>query len=74
VRYAGFAKLPEAGVLRRCFEAEQPEYFQHGIHLIIAQSSDGSLVVGDSHHYETGPPSRSPTRPSTGCSSMNIGP
>jgi D-hydroxyproline dehydrogenase subunit beta len=30
---------------------EQPEYFQHGIHLLIAQGADGSLVVGDSHHY-----------------------
>ena len=24
---------------------------QHGIHLIVVQSADGSLVVGDSHHY-----------------------
>jgi hypothetical protein len=23
----------------------------HGIHLIVVQSQDGSLVVGDSHHY-----------------------
>jgi hypothetical protein len=33
-------------------ESEQPEYLRHGIHLIIAQSSDRSLVVGDSHHYD----------------------
>ena len=50
VRYGGFASLPEAGALSRRLEAEQPEYLRHGIHLIIAQSSDGSLVVGDSHH------------------------
>ena len=52
VRYGGFANLPEAGVLRRRVQSEQPEFFGHGIHLILAQLSDGSLVVGDSHHEE----------------------
>ncbi|WP_114638958.1 hypothetical protein [Polynucleobacter necessarius] len=28
-----------------------PEYVKEGIHLIVVQSADGSLVVGDSHHY-----------------------
>jgi D-hydroxyproline dehydrogenase subunit beta len=51
LRYGGFANLPEAGALRWRLESEQSEYLRHGIHLIIAQSSDGSLVVGDSHHY-----------------------
>jgi FAD dependent oxidoreductase TIGR03364 len=55
LRYGGFASLPEAGALRRRLESEQPEYFRHGIHLIIAQASDGSLVVGDSHHYDPVP-------------------
>jgi D-hydroxyproline dehydrogenase subunit beta len=50
VRYAGFAGLAEAGALRRRLESEQREHLNHGIHLIIAQSPDGSLVVGDSHH------------------------
>jgi hypothetical protein len=27
----------------------------HGIHLIVAPSIDGSLVVGDSHHYSDTP-------------------
>jgi D-hydroxyproline dehydrogenase subunit beta len=57
VRYGGFASLPEAGALRRRLESEQGEHVRHGIHLIVAQASDGSLVVGDSHHYDpvTGP-------------------
>jgi FAD dependent oxidoreductase TIGR03364 len=55
VRYGGFASLPEAGALRMRLEAEQGEHLAHGIHLIIAQGSDGSLVVGDSHHYGAGP-------------------
>ena len=52
VRYGGFASLPEAGALRQRLESEQHEYLRHGVHLIIAQGSDGSLVVGDSHHYD----------------------
>jgi FAD dependent oxidoreductase TIGR03364 len=55
VRYGGFATLPEAAVLLRRLQEEQPEYFQHGIHLLIAQGVDGSLVVGDSHHYGPAP-------------------
>lgn len=54
-RYGGFATLPEAVALRERLESEQSEYLGHGIHLIIAQSADGSLVVGDSHHYAAGP-------------------
>jgi D-hydroxyproline dehydrogenase subunit beta len=55
VRYAGYAALPEAAPLRARLEAEQGEYLKHGIHLIVVQSADGSLVVGDSHHYAKTP-------------------
>jgi FAD dependent oxidoreductase TIGR03364 len=51
VRYAGYSALPESTALRARLEAEQREHLQHGIHLIAVQSADGSLVVGDSHHY-----------------------
>jgi len=51
VRYAGFSALPEAAALRERLAAEQGRHLQHGIHLIAVQSSDGTLVVGDSHHY-----------------------
>ena len=53
LRYGGFAHLPEAATLRALLEHQQGEFLSHGIHLIIAQSADGSLVVGDSHHYDT---------------------
>jgi D-hydroxyproline dehydrogenase subunit beta len=52
LRYGGFAGLPESQGLRRRLEAEQGEYLRHGVHLIVAQGPDGSLVVGDSHHYD----------------------
>jgi hypothetical protein len=31
--------------------AEQRAALDNGVHLIAVQSADGSLVVGDSHHY-----------------------
>lgn len=51
VRYLGYAELPEAELLRQRLAAEQPEALRHGVHLIVVQSADGSLVIGDSHHY-----------------------
>ena len=54
-RYAGYAALPEAEALRVRLRAEQPDHLEHGVHLIVVQSADGSLVVGDSHHYATTP-------------------
>ncbi len=54
-RYAGYAALPEAQALRARLHAEQPGQLEHGVHLIVVQSADGSLVVGDSHHYAPTP-------------------
>lgn len=51
VRYLGYAALPEAAALKRRLEAEQGAALAHGVHLIAVRSTDGSLVVGDSHHY-----------------------
>jgi len=49
VRYEGYAGLPETAALRALLEAQQPQHLRHGVHLIVVQSADGSLVVGDSH-------------------------
>ncbi|MBB3773148.1 FAD dependent oxidoreductase TIGR03364 [Angulomicrobium tetraedrale] len=54
-RYLGYAELPQAEPLRRRLETEQAEHLAHGVHLIVVQSADGSLVVGDSHHYGATP-------------------
>jgi FAD dependent oxidoreductase TIGR03364 len=57
VRYRGFTELPGAARLEDRLREEVPRTLQHGIHLIVVQSADGSLVVGDSHQYgETVPP------------------
>src|SRR5256885_7302469 len=55
VRYEGYSALPEAAALRAELEREEGESLAHGIHLIAVQSADGSLVVGDSHHYGAAP-------------------
>lgn len=51
VRYHGYSKLSSAAKLLEQVQAEDPQSLEHGIHLIAVQSKDGSLVVGDSHHY-----------------------
>lgn len=51
VRYEGFAAQPSAARLRSELEKECAPHLAAGVHLIVAQSRDGSLVVGDSHHY-----------------------
>lgn len=50
VRYAGYTGLPEHRLLLERLSRECPEALSAGVHLIAVQSSDGSLVVGDSHH------------------------
>ena len=52
VRYRGYGALPEARAREAKLRAEQPRHFNNGVHLIVTQSADGSLVVGDSHHYD----------------------
>ncbi len=55
IRYLGYADLPEAAALKALLAAEQPDHLANGIHLIVAQGADGSLIVGDSHHYADTP-------------------
>lgn len=55
VRYGGYAALPEAAALLARLRHEEAESLQAGIHLIVVQSADGTLVVGDSHHRFASP-------------------
>jgi D-hydroxyproline dehydrogenase subunit beta len=54
VRYLGY-QGPRLPALRARLEAEQPAHLADGIHLIAVQHADGSMVVGDSHHYDASP-------------------
>lgn len=62
VRYAGYRAMPGAPALLERLQREQPLHLQEGIHLIIVQSADGTLVVGDSHHYGQALPPFAPAR------------
>ncbi len=61
VRYLGYAERPAAAALKTRLAAEQGEHLAHGVHLIAVRSADGSLVVGDSHHYAATPDPFAPT-------------
>jgi D-hydroxyproline dehydrogenase subunit beta len=55
IRYLGYSELPAAEALRVRLQAEQGAHIDAGVHLIAVRSADGTLVVGDSHHYSTTP-------------------
>ena len=55
VRYHGFSELAAAAPLKTRLAQERPEHLSHGVHLIVVQSADGSLIVGDSHDYAESP-------------------
>jgi len=55
VRYLGYAELAPAAALKARLGLEQPHHLQHGVHLIVVQNADGSLIVGDSHEYAATP-------------------
>jgi FAD dependent oxidoreductase TIGR03364 len=54
-RYRGYSDLAAAAPLKARLALEQPRQLEHGVHLIVVQCADGSLIVGDSHHYATTP-------------------
>jgi D-hydroxyproline dehydrogenase subunit beta len=55
VRYHGFSDLAGAALLKARLAEERREQVSRGVHLIVVQSADGSLVVGDSHDYADSP-------------------
>ena len=59
IRYGDFAEQPSANALKTQLSDEHPLLLQNGIHLIVAQGLDGTLVVGDSHHYSNNPDEKS---------------
>lgn len=54
-RYHGFSQLAGAAPLKARLAEERREQVSRGVHLIVVQSADGSLVVGDSHEYGESP-------------------
>lgn len=54
-RYRGYHGCPSLPALRAELARDQQLHLDNGVHLIVVQSADGSLVVGDSHHYDPTP-------------------
>jgi len=52
LRYSALAAMPSVAAVRAKIEQQQPEILHHGVNLMLTQRPDGSLVLGDTHHYE----------------------
>lgn len=52
LRYGGLASMPSADLVRAAFLEQQPELLEVGLNLMLTQRPDGSVVLGDTHHYE----------------------
>ena len=55
IRYLGYAERPAAQALKAKLLTEQRAHIEAGVHLIAVRSANGSLVLGDSHHYALTP-------------------
>ncbi|MFK7959680.1 MAG: TIGR03364 family FAD-dependent oxidoreductase [Phycisphaerales bacterium] len=53
--YPSFAGCPTLPALRERISREMPAYDRYGIHLLVSQRADGSIVIGDSHEYAERP-------------------
>jgi FAD dependent oxidoreductase TIGR03364 len=51
----GYADCPGLPALRGSVAAEQPAWLADGIHLVAAQSADGTIIVGRSQHCSASP-------------------
>ena len=51
-RYSAFAACPSLPALKAYQQDRFAAYLRHGIHVIACQEADGSITIGDSHHYD----------------------
>jgi FAD dependent oxidoreductase TIGR03364 len=49
--YAAFSKCKSLPVLDKRYDELEMGFKEHGVHVLLAQHADGSLIIGDSHHY-----------------------
>ena len=51
MRYPGYENLPSKKKLDKVIKKTSRAELDNGIHVIVVQGKDGSLTIGDSHHY-----------------------
>jgi FAD dependent oxidoreductase TIGR03364 len=51
LRYPAFTDMPAAEALRSEVKAKQPELLDIGANVMFTQRPDGTIILGDSHHY-----------------------
>ncbi|WP_244930475.1 TIGR03364 family FAD-dependent oxidoreductase [Nocardioides sp. W7] len=51
LRYGALAAQPSAHLVRREIESRAPELLEVVMNLMLTQRPDGSIVLGDTHHY-----------------------
>ena len=51
MRYPGYENLPSKKKLDKVIKKTSKAELDNGIHVIAVQGNDGSLTIGDSHHY-----------------------
>ncbi|MEO3939737.1 TIGR03364 family FAD-dependent oxidoreductase [Paenarthrobacter nicotinovorans] len=51
LRYPAFTDMPAAAALREEVSENQPELLEIGANVMFTQRPDGTIILGDSHHY-----------------------
>lgn len=49
--YSSFGLCPSLPRLKARIAAETPEYDEWGIHVLVSQTADGAITLGDTHEY-----------------------
>jgi D-hydroxyproline dehydrogenase subunit beta len=52
LRYSAIAAMPSVAAVRAEIGKRQPELLDGDVNLMLTQRPDGSLVLGDTHHYD----------------------
>jgi len=52
LRYSALAAMPAVAAVRAEIEEQQPELLDRVVNLMLTQRPDGSVVLGDTHHYD----------------------
>lgn len=53
LRYPAFTDMPAAAALRKEVQENQPELMEIGANVMFTQRPDGTVILGDSHHYHS---------------------